>query len=262
MKKRVVLAVAIMMSFLMTGCCMVHDWQEATCTAPRTCAKCGETEGEALGHVSSGVSNYQEEEVCEVCGEILTDKIPADFETHGLMLNGSTEGSEFATVTKNDKNTVGSVFFTTGETSVTGPNGESVDGYEWIHATINLRFSDEASQVDGVRWHTTTEDYYTIMQHDDTTVIAWSNDDEQSICKQYSVNYKGQDFNQCMSISRFTEDGWSDDGVYAAHYDYDFCVPVGYDGTVIGVYSGAFNWEDGQYIYDVVDNSAIFYKLR
>jgi uncharacterized protein YjdB len=27
-----------------------HDWQEATCTEPKTCKKCGQTEGEVLGH--------------------------------------------------------------------------------------------------------------------------------------------------------------------------------------------------------------------
>lgn len=27
-----------------------HSWRSATCDAPKTCAKCGETEGEALGH--------------------------------------------------------------------------------------------------------------------------------------------------------------------------------------------------------------------
>lgn len=29
---------------------MSHEWKEATCAEPKTCAKCGETEGEALGH--------------------------------------------------------------------------------------------------------------------------------------------------------------------------------------------------------------------
>lgn len=27
-----------------------HDWVAATCTEPKTCADCGETEGDALGH--------------------------------------------------------------------------------------------------------------------------------------------------------------------------------------------------------------------
>ena len=30
-----------------------HDWNEATCTTPKTCSKCNETRGEALGHTSS-----------------------------------------------------------------------------------------------------------------------------------------------------------------------------------------------------------------
>ena len=27
---------------MISGCCVSHDWQGATCTAPKTCAKCGE----------------------------------------------------------------------------------------------------------------------------------------------------------------------------------------------------------------------------
>ena len=38
-----------------------HEWVDATCTAPKTCSKCGETEGEALGHTYV-------EGVCSVCG--------------------------------------------------------------------------------------------------------------------------------------------------------------------------------------------------
>lgn len=38
-----------------------HDWQDATCTVPKTCKTCGETEGKALGHVYSWC-------VCENCG--------------------------------------------------------------------------------------------------------------------------------------------------------------------------------------------------
>ena len=36
---------------MLTGCHMKHEWLEATCTTPKTCSACGETEGEALdGH--------------------------------------------------------------------------------------------------------------------------------------------------------------------------------------------------------------------
>ena len=38
-----------------------HDWSEATCYLPKTCTKCGITEGEALGH--SMINN-----ICTRCG--------------------------------------------------------------------------------------------------------------------------------------------------------------------------------------------------
>ena len=40
-----------------------HNWTDATCTAPKTCATCGTTEGEALGHVYT----YPCDSSCDVC---------------------------------------------------------------------------------------------------------------------------------------------------------------------------------------------------
>ena len=44
----ILLTVACVM--LLTGCCVKHDYAEATCESPATCTRCGETTGEALGH--------------------------------------------------------------------------------------------------------------------------------------------------------------------------------------------------------------------
>ncbi len=58
-----------------------HEWVEATCTEPKTCSKCGATEGEALGH---DVSEYESNNdatctedgtktgTCARCGEEIT----------------------------------------------------------------------------------------------------------------------------------------------------------------------------------------------
>lgn len=54
--------------FMLTGCCMNHEWKEATCTEPKTCAKCGETEGEALGHTWMDAT-CTEAKHCSICGE-------------------------------------------------------------------------------------------------------------------------------------------------------------------------------------------------
>ena len=53
---------------MLTGCCISHEWQEATCTTPETCAKCGKTQGEALGHTWVEAT-CAEPKHCSVCGE-------------------------------------------------------------------------------------------------------------------------------------------------------------------------------------------------
>lgn len=59
-KVAIVLVVALLVSLSACGC--LHDWTDATCTEAKTCAKCGEVQGEALGHV------WQENsEICTVC---------------------------------------------------------------------------------------------------------------------------------------------------------------------------------------------------
>ena len=45
----------------------VHSWLEATCTEPKTCEVCGETEGEALGHAWLEAT-CTEPKTCSACG--------------------------------------------------------------------------------------------------------------------------------------------------------------------------------------------------
>ena len=46
-----------------------HDWIDATCTEPKTCSVCGETEGEPLGHKWEDAT-CTEPKTCSACGEI------------------------------------------------------------------------------------------------------------------------------------------------------------------------------------------------
>lgn len=45
-----------------------HSWQDATCTAPKTCTACGETSGNAAGHQWQDV-DCTSPQICAVCGE-------------------------------------------------------------------------------------------------------------------------------------------------------------------------------------------------
>lgn len=70
----------------------VHEWAEATCTAPKTCTLCGETEGAALGHdytetvteptcAKGGYTTH----TCALCGDSYVDSEtePTGVHTYG-----------------------------------------------------------------------------------------------------------------------------------------------------------------------------------
>ena len=62
-----ILVVGFLLMVLCSGCCLRHEWIEATCTYPRTCIKCEKTEGDVLEHTWMGAT-CTEPETCEVCG--------------------------------------------------------------------------------------------------------------------------------------------------------------------------------------------------
>jgi len=53
---------------VLSACCISHEWQEATCIEPKTCSKCGKTEGDALGHEWQNAT-CTEPKTCTRCGE-------------------------------------------------------------------------------------------------------------------------------------------------------------------------------------------------
>ena len=55
----------------------VHEWVEATCTAPKTCKTCGETEGEALGHDWKEATT-EAPKTCTRCGATEGEKLPTE----------------------------------------------------------------------------------------------------------------------------------------------------------------------------------------
>ncbi len=50
MKRMIALLLILSFALSLTGCGCKHTWVEATCTAPKTCSQCGETEGDVLPH--------------------------------------------------------------------------------------------------------------------------------------------------------------------------------------------------------------------
>ena len=84
MKKTAFLGTLLVLCIvLLTGCGCQHEWQEATCKAAKTCALCGETEGEPAEHtpeawvvtsVDTQALSMAQDLNCAVCGELIATK--------------------------------------------------------------------------------------------------------------------------------------------------------------------------------------------
>ncbi len=68
-------------AYAVTGGFHQHVWEDATCTAPKTCSKCGATEGEALGHDWSGtdkpatcVKGSYTDYLCSRCNDVYEEE--------------------------------------------------------------------------------------------------------------------------------------------------------------------------------------------
>ena len=70
MRNKIVISILIMaVSLMATGCCLVHDWADATCQTPQTCNDCGKTMGEPLEHEYLPATCV-EPPTCKNCGHI------------------------------------------------------------------------------------------------------------------------------------------------------------------------------------------------
>ena len=84
MKKKIVcLFLAILILSMLAGCSCQHEWQEATCTSPKVCSKCGETEGSVVAHIQGAweiesEASYSkpgmQKAYCTLCGELLAEE--------------------------------------------------------------------------------------------------------------------------------------------------------------------------------------------
>ena len=110
MKKRILsFLVLVLCLSLLTGCMCKHEvWNDADCVTPKTCAECGETEGEALGHVWLAAT-CEAPKTCEACG----------------ITEGEAKGHSWVDATCEAPKTCTSCDLTEGEAL----------GHDWVDAT-------------------------------------------------------------------------------------------------------------------------------
>lgn len=86
MRKKIILSLSLVLCIVLSGCCLSHEWQTASCTAPKTCVKCQKTEGEPLEHTWEDAT-CESAKTCQVCGTIEGDPLghtPGEWEQVSL----------------------------------------------------------------------------------------------------------------------------------------------------------------------------------
>lgn len=245
---------------ILTGCGHEHSWTEATCTEPKTCSECGETEGEPLGHTwveatcaepkhcsvcgetegealehTLTEANYQQAPTCEVCGQTVGEPLQAEFEQYGCSYVSELD-KEYPFINKcydSDDLTSGKITFSDYKTFVSDDNHEKKEGYEWKTIICTIVFDDDNAFKHGqAGFGHITGDYY-----DMTTSLNSETDNQNRDI--YAVNYNGTEYTECISDYEDLTEEWieREDGTayYYRQIQFTFCVPVGYDGAIISV---------------------------
>ena len=250
------------------GAALGHKWLDASCEASKTCSVCGQTDGEALGH-SWTDANYQAPKICGVCNTTEGEPLTPYFETNGLSVITVELGKyyEFTTCCKNDTNkkTTGTLKFREFSTYESDGDHEPADGYVWHTVTVVLSFEDENANDYGYLFRYIRENYY--------QKSAWDGGDSGNV--SYSINFNGIEYNDCQIVvddlghaSKFPI--WEPDpsGAIGFHYSLQHSttiswrMPRDYDGFILGFMDGSTEWEPGQYVYEIVDENALFFRFN
>ena len=170
-----------------TSC--THNWKAATCTDPKTCTKCGATEGSALGH-SWKEATCTDPKTCTRCGKT----------------EGSAKGHNYKWVTTKEA-AVGVEGLKENKCTVCG----HVDGTETIPA-----LADVGQETP---WAYTDSTHRTKTMYDGTVI-----NEELVTCGNYSVwgyydDGAASAMNDAVNYMLSQIDGWNPFNVSSAYYD-------------------------------------------
>lgn len=236
MKKKIMMICLVLACVLVfTGCCFHKEWYAASCTSPKTCAECGETEGEALGHTWADAT-CTAPKTCSTCnlteGEALghvwqeaTTEAPKTCSTCAV-----TEGERIITDAR----------FTTAATAeIQGAWAceiamtDEMLGYDGLDATLNVQCNME-------------------MGNDGTLVLGYQLLNEDEFCaslKSYLEEMLYAEL-EAVDISREDADQSLQDvyGMTVAEYAQAIVDAVDYESVFSALcITGVYYVEDGQF---------------
>ena len=237
---------------LTEGEALSHTWIDADCNSPKTCLSCDAVEGEALGH-DMAEANYQAPATCQRdgCGFTEGEALKAGFAGHGLNIIDAEMAVEYDYITscwdKPELKTTGKLVLSDYQTFESDDSHEAVEGYVWHSVHVSILFNDENAWNYGMSIRGFSEDYY------QPTPWGVTN----------TVNFNGVDYGEYEEIwSDWETDGWNkEDKTIVYTCNITWCMPVGYDGYMFGVYDAGIEPVDGQYIWEFMTPETLVFRF-
>ena len=171
----------------------------------------------------------------------------------------------YATATSDD-----ATILTTGEATVTSyeifdsaDGYPAKDGYEWRVVKMEVRFYDENTSKYGCQTSATFDDYYNSKLHSDT--FQQEDKTDQYTLYSYHIIHEGQETEGFCYFSTSWGDwykGEAGNDEIIRHIQWDFLVPVGYDGSVAVLRDARTQWPDGAYITDLDPANFLLFRAN
>ena len=205
------------------------------------------------------------------CGDQNTNTGPveippqaADLEAKGFKCTLKIgEGADYKTVCKQDpaQATTGTLTITEcnrykAGTALPKEGLAELEGYEWVEIKARTVFDDQNARLYGVDRASTVTTYYEQKYYEQHVK------DLEDGSTSFSVVKDGKEWPECLYIKTVDNQGWNEERQSVCEYTWYARVPEGYDGVVIVFFNAGLKWEDGQYIYEVLDKDALLFRAE
>ncbi|MGI6608272.1 MAG: hypothetical protein ACOX1F_04750 [Erysipelotrichaceae bacterium] len=200
-------------------------------------------------------ANYQQPAICTICQKEAGFPLQADFRKYNIILNMEINNSyQLKTVCMDDKTivTTANVEIVEYINDYQNENYPKNEDYQWKRLVLKLSFDDHNVVENGASINYLTTNYYNISQY-----VATYNYNADKSCYEFTVNYYGVDYPECMLKISATDIDWKNQNdSYLKQYilTFDFFIPTDFDGIVVGVRNAAIDDSGFSYFYEYYDS--------
>lgn len=171
---------------------------------------------------------------------------------------------EYTTICYNDetKETTGIAKVTNFKTFKKSNKRSAKEGYEWQQVELSIIFNDENFIKYGYRYGYFFTDYYNPTLLNDTLEY-----NEEKNIQTFTIKYDNEEYEDCKAIFTKEKSKMQLDEEEKSYKEvkltWEFLVPEGYDGIVVGLKKAGITPENAKYFYEYYNvNQFLLFRLK